>query len=560
MVNLVNKKKQYIFTSITIFLFSLLTLFLSLIQVSSISQEIEKEHSGYIKTFTSFYASLIQRNIDKLIDQMDFFVRRVTEEEMTNFDSGIKENITIHKEDLFKGMYNFLYLTDNIDSIEITYITMTHEIWFYKFFYIQSDREMPLRIGFKGNKIQNKEEIAFLEDWRNEKKTNKFSLYLPIIANSKQNKNARILIPITYNLNVGNTNLAKITVYFKTDALTSNTKDFKILSKSSIEELFVIMQGMSAFSIEDVSMLHDFSEEYSFKEGSYPSWPIFNSFDKDLLIRSFESVSSVKNEKSQTFLEMFRIYQTQEFWGVLLKVDHEDFPRLSGNFFKLVSIILLGFAFLFLSSYYMASFFYKENIYKLLEKTSLEKTMQLDALTGTLTRKTFPKIAYSLIENEDFFALGVLDIDFFKKINDNFGHKIGDEVLIDLTRKITEEFKRWEKKYPTSHFYLARWGGEEFIIVLNLKDKNLYKDLIISLQKTISQNHSSKNLPSYTVSIGVTTIEYKERRRDPKEVFKFLFKEADLALYDAKQSGRNKVVFYETNQEDPNNNEDFLLS
>lgn len=559
MISLVSKKKQYIFTSITIFLFSLLTLFLSLIQVSSINQEIEKEHSGYIKTFTSFYASLIQDDIDKLIDQMDFFVKRVTEEELTHFYDGESDKVTIYKEDLFNGMYNFLYLADNIESIEITYITNSHEVWFYKFFYTQINKELPPKITYKGRKIEKTEEISFLEDWRNLKKSNKFSIYPPIIASSKENQRSIIVVPITYNLNVGNTNLAKITAFFKKDAITSNTQDFKSISKSSIEELFILMQDMTAFSIDNQNIIYDLSEESSFQKGYYPRWPVFNSFEKNKLIKAFDSINQSKNNKSETFLEIFRIYHTQEFWGVLLQVDHEDFPRLTNNFFLLVSIILLGFAFLFVSSYYMASFFYKENIYKILEKTSLEKTMQLDSLTGALTRKAFPKIAYELITNEKFFALAVLDIDFFKKINDNFGHKVGDEVLVDLTKKINKEFNQWEKKYPSSQFYLSRWGGEEFLILLHLKEENLYKDLITSLQKNISDIHTIPNLPPYTISIGVTTIQYRIRR-DPSEIFKFLFKEADLALYDAKQTGRNQVIFYETNQEDKNSNEDFLLS
>lgn len=559
MINLVSKKKQYIFTSITIFLFSLLTLFLSLIQVSSINQEIEKEHSGYIKTFTSFYASLIQADIDKLIDQMDFFVKRITQEELTHFYQGESDTVTIYKEDLFNGLYNFLYLADNINSIEITYITNSHEAWFYKFFYVQTNKEMPPKISYKGRKIEKKEEISFLEDWRNLKKSNKFSIYPPIISYSESNNESEIVIPITYNLNVGNTNLAKITTFFKKDALTNNTKDFKAISKSSIEELFILMQDMTAFSIEDLYIIYDLSEDSLSKKGHYLKWPIFNNYDKEELIKAFDDISYIKNNKSQTFLEIFRIYHTQEFWGVFLKVDHEDFPRLSNSFFLLVSIILLGFAFLFISSYYMASFFYKENIYKILEKTSLEKTMQLDSLTGALTRKAFPKIAYELIENEDFFALGVIDIDFFKKINDNFGHKIGDEVLIDLTKKITKEFDIWERKYPNSQFFLSRWGGEEFLVILKVEGENLYKELINSLQKSISEIHLSPNIPSYTISVGVTTIKYK-RRRDSAEIFKFLFKEADLALYDAKQSGRNKVVFYKIDQEDKNSNEDFLLS
>ena len=126
----------------------------------------------------------------------------------------------------------------------------------------------------------------------------------------------------------------------------------------------------------------------------------------------------------------------------------------------------------------------------------------------------------------DHFALLMIDIDYFKGVNDNFGHDVGDYVLQELSTVITEQIRQ------NDHF--SRWGGEEFLIVLpkiSLKEAYDVADKIRSL----IENYSFKDIDSLTLSIGVTIMQNKDTKAS-------ILKRVDDALYEAKNEGRNRVV------------------
>lgn len=124
-------------------------------------------------------------------------------------------------------------------------------------------------------------------------------------------------------------------------------------------------------------------------------------------------------------------------------------------------------------------------------------------------------------------SLILFDIDFFKKINDNFGHDIGDSVLKKLATLLKKECRESD--------ILARWGGEEFICLLPSSDHSGCREFAEKLRKIIEEK-KFRGTPQITVSIGATT--YREN-----ESFDSMFKRCDKALYEAKQSGRNRVCY-----------------
>ena len=125
-------------------------------------------------------------------------------------------------------------------------------------------------------------------------------------------------------------------------------------------------------------------------------------------------------------------------------------------------------------------------------------------------------------------AVIVVDIDFFKNINDTYGHAFGDEVL--------QYFSNILLKNRREHDIVARFGGEEFVLILPDIEKNDAFKVAEALRVDIE--NSKINDISITVSIGISM------NKNTKNVFDTLFKQADLALYDAKNSGRNKTVVY----------------
>jgi diguanylate cyclase (GGDEF)-like protein/PAS domain S-box-containing protein len=161
----------------------------------------------------------------------------------------------------------------------------------------------------------------------------------------------------------------------------------------------------------------------------------------------------------------------------------------------------------------------------------LKKQAVTDALTGLPNRREFLDFVDKVLGTDDVVSVFILDIDFFKKINDGHGHDIGDEVLRVLAKvgmSITHESKLF-----------ARWGGEEFVAALPGADADLARTISEQLRRRVEQQdfeHAWRVTPiPFTVSIGVVTREAGERDVDA------LMRRADRALYRAKESGRNRV-------------------
>ncbi len=123
------------------------------------------------------------------------------------------------------------------------------------------------------------------------------------------------------------------------------------------------------------------------------------------------------------------------------------------------------------------------------------------------------------------FSIIIIDIDYFKEVNDNYGHQIGDCVLIEMAGLLKSHVRNTDT--------LGRWGGEEFLIICpETKEEGVLK-LANNLQKTIEENTFS-TIGSKTASFGITTYINGDNTNS-------MLKRADDALYKAKTTGRNKV-------------------
>lgn len=125
--------------------------------------------------------------------------------------------------------------------------------------------------------------------------------------------------------------------------------------------------------------------------------------------------------------------------------------------------------------------------------------------------------------------IAILDIDHFKTVNDTFGHLYGDEVLLIFSQLMEKHFRYND--------FLFRFGGEEFIVILNLVDQYDAQSVFERFRITVAEQ-IFPTVGKVTVSIGLTHIE-------SEAIPSTLLDRADKALYLAKQSGRNQVVLYE---------------
>jgi len=152
-----------------------------------------------------------------------------------------------------------------------------------------------------------------------------------------------------------------------------------------------------------------------------------------------------------------------------------------------------------------------------------------DSLTGLLNRRELlaqvGKVASQANRSGTTYAVLAVDVDFFKKVNDEHGHQAGDRVLVRLAQQLTAGRR--------TNDFVARIGGEEFILVLADNDENSAFELAEKIRISIAE-HIVGDIP-ITVSIGVV-VSPKQARMEFSELMAL----ADSALYESKRTGRNK--------------------
>lgn len=152
-----------------------------------------------------------------------------------------------------------------------------------------------------------------------------------------------------------------------------------------------------------------------------------------------------------------------------------------------------------------------------------------DKLTSLYNRYKFDESLEKEIQRANRYAhplsFIITDLDYFKDINDNYGHQTGDKVLIELANILLKNIRDID--------ILARWGGEEFVMILPDTDKEQVLSLAEKL-RIIIQEHSFEQSISLTCSFGVTTF-HEDDTNDT------IFARMDKALYQAKELGRNRV-------------------
>ncbi len=166
------------------------------------------------------------------------------------------------------------------------------------------------------------------------------------------------------------------------------------------------------------------------------------------------------------------------------------------------------------------------------DKVQYKEKANTDYLTGLNNRQKF-----EIAINEEIsraqryhhpFSVIMVDIDYFKTVNDTFGHDAGDIVLKEFSQLLTQNIRQAD--------ILARWGGEEFIILCPSTDSNGAKALAQTLRAKIEE-HTFSNVGQKTASFGVT------QYQDGSDL-KTIFINVDNALYRAKEEGRNRVVVF----------------
>jgi len=250
------------------------------------------------------------------------------------------------------------------------------------------------------------------------------------------------------------------------------------------------------------------------------------SEEKQLDIDVVETYFPIYNDKEE-------IVAAMELYVDVTRYRDEITQRVKTSVISISVILII----VFVITYFIVRKATK-NVKNLLEQ--LYNMALYDTLTGIYNRgaiieranKELSLMKRRIINGEPPKCLGVimLDIDHFKKINDTYGHQAGDQVLCELTDRIKQSLREYD--------VYGRYGGEEFVILLPETDQENAVAVAERLRKLIDEEdftieNTSLNI---TVSLGVTCC------YDPHESLDKLLIKADEAMYEAKESGKNRVV------------------
>lgn len=180
--------------------------------------------------------------------------------------------------------------------------------------------------------------------------------------------------------------------------------------------------------------------------------------------------------------------------------------------------------------------------YDITQKKIYEKLSITDALTQLYNRRHFNHILTQEISratrNKSILCFIVLDVDYFKKYNDSYGHKAGDEALIAVAKTLDKSLHRGGD-------FAFRLGGEEFGAIFSSNDETSafkFADQIRADIEALNIQHSNSEVSDHvTVSIGLLVVDFAYTGIDEDAFFTM----ADNALYIAKDNGRNRVVIHE---------------
>lgn len=200
-----------------------------------------------------------------------------------------------------------------------------------------------------------------------------------------------------------------------------------------------------------------------------------------------------------------------------------DALQMTNTFFIFLSLGML--AYLFSSSS-------QEMEGKLIEyNRKLMKQASTDTLTGLFNRRRTLEYLENLLKSaETQISICLCDIDHFKRVNDTYGHDVGDVVL----KKISQTF---QKRLPPDTF-ISRWGGEEFLLIFPRLNGDEAITALQTLRQKIREINFDGGFENFTVSLTYGLVEY-----DYHSDVTTLLKEADEKLYVGKENGRDRIIF-----------------
>ncbi|CCN72120.1 MULTISPECIES: GGDEF domain-containing protein [Vibrio] len=223
-----------------------------------------------------------------------------------------------------------------------------------------------------------------------------------------------------------------------------------------------------------------------------------------------------------------------------------NFPYLSADYseFSVGRFLTSMMAFLAICHYFAYQYCRTNHYVLSLYQEGIEDLAYRDALTGLANRWSFEKWAEpklkELRNSNKLTALVFVDIDNFKEINDNYGHAIGDKVLQSFGQRLANNLRTKNRKDQKDEFSIARYAGDEFVILLyDVPDSRALDSILHRIMSLFNDGYQVNNQVNYvTLSVGVSI--YGQDAMELPELLRC----ADKAMYAAKCVGKNGYEYY----------------
>jgi diguanylate cyclase (GGDEF)-like protein len=292
------------------------------------------------------------------------------------------------------------------------------------------------------------------------------------------------------------------------NAVASGKVDYTIVESAKIDEIEYALENKK---IQKIDLREAIDVSFAVKHGNTQLLTILNkcilAVDDSRIFNSLISNSQQNN-----------------------KYTANDFMREHIVALFVIVTAVLGIIIAILVSHFISMKQSKKKITEAYNQiTSVRWEADHDTLTGLLNRASYQSVSDELKYSKQPIALLVVDVDQFKKINDTYGHKVGDKALMRVATTLTQGFRVED--------YIIRYAGDEFVVIMNnfsVEGKQAIASKIDKIN-TLLQN-PTEDMPGISVSVGIA---FSECGFDES-----LFINADKALYTTKENGRCGYSFY----------------
>jgi diguanylate cyclase (GGDEF)-like protein len=424
---------------------------------------------------------------------------------------------------------------------------------FEELHFVLKDGESFLRFSnpnkFGGNVLEKKESIKFVH--KNKKKIkgfesdeffNGYRYVYPIFYKNQFVGSVSITLPIKNYLKMAE----KVLVAKQRFLLKANKISNEYIKNNNIEfkncvfdkEFIVLKESKNMFN-NSYKFSDDIKNKVCKKLDSEDIFSFPIKIQKNDFLLVFYPIKDINKNLSGYIMGLKKA-------DFIKKIKHDFYKNMIFSFASLVLILLLAY-------YYLQLNYAKNKLEEAVKERTkelqialkkikqqketlkenfdtLQENSQKDELTQIYNRKKFneelEKSLNIFKRYHDDATLVLFDIDFFKKINDTYGHLIGDEILKGISKLVKENIRKCD--------IFARWGGEEFMLILPKSSKEDAIKTVNKLRQLII-NHDFGLKEKVTCSFGITS--YKEG-----DDLDTIIKRVDELLYEAKDSGRDKII------------------